>query len=217
MAWLSLAVCLSLPALADSPEASGWRSLFNGKDLSGWMGLNGEPVNWEVAEDGTLRNRGGMEGVRVLLTEAEYGDFELSLEFNYDKGCNSGVFFRTPNLEKGRPAFEGNEIQIVDEAEPRYAEKMTEDRRTGAYYSVAPPLAKADKGPGVWQTLILRCEGSHLLVKLNGVTVQDADLSEYPEELKSEHPGLALEKGHLGVQSKDTPVRFRKLKVRPLS
>jgi len=211
---LALLAVVFLGAPSAAGEAGEWVSLFNGRDLDGWVGRKGDPVNWEVDEAGHLRNRGGEEGVRLLLTEESFADFELRLVFNYEEGCNSGVFFRTPRREKGRPAFEGNEIQIVHESAPRYAEKMTEDRRTGAHYEVAPPLVAADRGPGAWQTLAIRCEGSELTVTLNGETVQRTDMKDYAEKLKKEHPGLTRPGGRIGLQSKDTPIRFRNIRIR---
>lgn len=187
--------------------------LFNGHDLKGWLGYGGEAINWE-AVDGELRSKGGREGVRMLVTEKDYADFDFSMQFNAPADVNTGVFFRLPATVKGRPAFVGNEIQIVDEKSQRYAEKMTADRRMGAHYSVAAPRAEPPAlRPNEWQSFRLRCAGSHLQVWIDEVLVQDADLSTYAEELKTAHPGLSETRGRIGLQSKDVAVRFRSLRI----
>ena len=188
-------------------------ALFNGHDLEGWLGYGGEAINWE-AVDGELRSIGGSEGVRMLITTKDYADFDFSLQFNAPADVNTGVFFRLPAAVKGRPAFIGNEIQIVDEKSQRFAAKMTADRRMGAHYSVAAPCAEPPAlRPGEWHSFRMRCEGSHLQVWIDEVLVQDADLLSYPEELRTAHPGLSEPRGRIGLQSKDVAVRFRSLRI----
>jgi hypothetical protein len=81
---------LSIPTQA---EEAG-KPIFNGKDLQGWQGMQGESTNWAV-QDGVLTGTGG-EGSQWLATNAEYDDFDLSLEFMLAKGGNSGLFIRAP-------------------------------------------------------------------------------------------------------------------------
>ena len=188
-------------------------SLFNGKDLSGWEGYGGEATNWEVI-DGELRSKPGMAGVRMLMTDRDFADFEFTMQFNSPPEVNTGVFFRLPADKKGRPAFIGNEIQIMDETAERYAAKMTEDRRMGAHYSVAPPRVDPPPlRPGEWQSFRMRCEGSHVQVWIDDVLVQDADMAKYPGEVKKAHTGLTEARGRIGLQSKEIPTRFRALRV----
>jgi len=188
-------------------------SLFNGRDLSGWEGYGGKADNWEVV-DGELRSKPGLDGVRMLMTDCDFADFEFSMQFNLPTEVNTGVFFRLPVGRKGRPAYIGNEIQIMDESAERYQAKMTEDRRMGAHYSVAPPRVDPPAlRPGEWQSFRMRCVGSHLRVWIDDVLVQDADMAKYPEELKKTHTGLTEARGRIGLQSKEIPTRFRALSV----
>ncbi len=188
-------------------------SLFNGKDLSGWEGYGGEASNWEVVE-GELRSKPGLDGVRMLMTDRDFADFEFSMQFNLPVEVNTGVFFRMPADKKGRPAFIGNEIQIMDETAARDSTKLTEDRRMGAHYSVAAPRVDPPPlRPGEWQSFRLRCVGSHVQVWIDDVLVQDADMAKYPEKLKKAHPGLTEARGRIGLQSKEVPTRFRALRV----
>ena len=204
-----------LMALVSAEEKSVQRkaAIFNGKDLSGWVGFGGEATNWEVV-DNELRTKAGREGVRLLMTDRDFQGFDFSMEFNAPSDVNTGVFFRLPPEGGGRPAFVGNEIQIVDENSELYKAKMTEDRRMGAHYSVAAPINKPPPlRPGEWQTFRLRCVGSSLKVWIDEVLVQDADMAKYPEAVKKEHSGLTRPSGRIGLQSKGMVIRFRNLQV----
>src|SRR3954451_1204268 len=77
---------LTSVALANDPPA-GFTALFNGKDLKGWK-ATGKMEVWG-AENGVLYVKGGGGG--WLMTEKEYSDFELRLEFKMPKKGNSGV------------------------------------------------------------------------------------------------------------------------------
>ncbi len=83
---LIVLILLSAPLLAgDTPK--GFMPLFNGKDLTGWKSTNNAKV-WG-AEKGVIYCQGGGGG--YLMTEKEYGDYELRLEYKMPKGGNSGV------------------------------------------------------------------------------------------------------------------------------
>src|SRR5262249_12722337 len=84
-----------LPALTRADDAKvpeGFTPLFNGKDLTGWKST-GKADLWK-ADGGVIAIEKGGGG--YLMTEKEYGDFELRLEYKLSKGANSGVGLRTP-------------------------------------------------------------------------------------------------------------------------
>ena len=215
--WLRLFFMLALLAPGSAVQSFADPAptpLFNGLDLTRWQTTNGHTDNWSVA-DGILIWNGG-EGARWIATDITYSDFELNLEFNYAPGANSGVFFRTP-LTKTRPAYEGNEIQIVDEVASKNADTMTEHRRMGALYTVQPPLAKASAPPNQWHRFTLRCHGSHCKVTINDTVVIDHDLTAFSDDLKKEHPGRLRTEGHIGLQSKpESKIKFRNLTIKKL-
>ena len=63
----------------EKPAPRGFTPLFNGKDLTGWKTNKGGKIEAWGAEDGVIFTKGGGGG--WLMTEAEYGDFDLRLEF----------------------------------------------------------------------------------------------------------------------------------------
>jgi hypothetical protein len=83
----AIGLALTIPRAAD--DAPGWKSLFNGKDLTGWVPVH--DVTFE-AKDGNLRL---VKGMGWLRTEKEYGDFVLEFECRaLDEKYDSGFFFR---------------------------------------------------------------------------------------------------------------------------
>src|SRR5687767_12875120 len=115
---LLLVLLLALPAAAadDFKPPEGYQPLFNGKDLGGWKVMEGGKMEAWGAADGVLFTSGS--GGAWLLTEKEYGDFELILEFKVPENGNSGVALRSP--AKGDPAYVGMEIQVLDDNGPQY-------------------------------------------------------------------------------------------------
>ena len=81
-------IAITAPSFAQVPE--GFTPLFNGKDLTGWK-ATGKPNVWG-AEDGVLYVAGGGGG--WLITEKDYANFELRLEYKMPKMGNSGVAIR---------------------------------------------------------------------------------------------------------------------------
>ncbi len=214
---LLLAVPLAtLPAARaddkDEPPA-GYQSLFNGKDLTGWTVNEGGKIDRWGAEDGTLFTT-GKAGGGWLMTEKEYGDFDLLLEYKVPKAGNSGVAVHSPL--KGDPAYAGMEIQILDN--PWYLDEknykgLKPVQLTAAIYGVVPPSKDATKPAGEWNKMHITSKGRHLTVQVNGTTVTDADLDDYKDHA-GQHPGLLREKGHLGLQCHTDRVEFRHIYVK---
>jgi hypothetical protein len=92
--WLAALLLSGTVLLAQNPPepSTGWVSLFNGKDLNGWVKVGNE--KWEV-EDGTIHGEGVTKEYGYLRTEKKYQDFHLSLRFKCEADGNSGVFFRS--------------------------------------------------------------------------------------------------------------------------
>jgi hypothetical protein len=211
---LLLAVTHSPVAAAEDKDIpEGFKPLFNGKDLSGWKVFNGKMEVWG-AEDGLMYVKGGGGG--WLMTEKEYGDFELRLEFKLPKAGNSGVALRAPL--KGNPAYEGMEIQLLDDPwykDPKNYKGIRPTQLTGSIYDVVPPSKDATKPAGDWNTMRIVAKGRMVTIELNGTKIVDADLDKHKDEAKK-HPGLLRDKGFLGLQSHDGRVEFRKIYLKEL-
>ncbi|HEV3203059.1 MAG TPA: DUF1080 domain-containing protein [Gemmataceae bacterium] len=195
----------------DKGPPSGFDALFNGKDLTGWKVFDGKMTAWG-ADNGILFVSGGGGG--WLMTEKEYGDFELRLEYKVPAKGNSGVALRAPL--KGNPAYEGMEIQILDDPwykDPANYKSIRPTQLTGSIYDVVPPSKDALKPTGDWNAMRITAKGRQVTIEINGSKIVDANLDDYKEKAKA-HPGLLRDKGHLGLQSHDGRVEFRNIYVK---
>jgi hypothetical protein len=188
----------------------GFTPLFNGKDLSGWT-LAGRHGRGYVVEDGNIvcpRDGGGN-----LFSEAEYGDFVLRFEFKLEAGSNNGIGIRAPLA--GDAAYQGMEIQVLDNDAAVYRGKLKPAQYHGSIYDVFPAKTGFLKPVGQWNEEQITAVGRHIVVVLNGTTIVDANLDSVtdPEVLKR-HPGLARATGHIGLLGHDTRVEFRNLRVK---
>ena len=193
---------------ADTKPPKGFMSLFNGKDLTGWTPTGNKAV-WGV-DNGVIYVEKGGGG--WLLTDKEFGDFELQLEYKLSKGANSGVGLRTPT--KGDPAYVGMEIQLIDDE--GWPGKLADYQHTGSIYDVVPSSMRNNKPIGEWNSMHISCKGSHVKVVLNGKTLVDANLEDHKEKKGVRHPGISRAKGHVGFQSYNVRVEYRNIFIKPI-
>lgn len=209
------ALAATAVATADDKPAAvpdGFTALFDGKTLTGWK-PTGRADAW-AAEGGAIVCKGSGGG--YLLTEKEYGDFELRLEYRWGKeGGNSGIALRAP--VQGDPAYAGMEIQLIDDEgwEKVNGGKLADYQHTGSVYDVKAAAARANKPIGEWNAVTVVCKGRQVTVTQNGKELVNADLDEFKGKF-DRHPGLKREKGHVGFQSYNTRVEFRNVVVNEL-
>ncbi|NOY80729.1 MAG: DUF1080 domain-containing protein [Kiritimatiellaeota bacterium] len=195
------------------PDKAGFISLFNGKDLTGWMGS----VNGYGVENGVMfcKSKGGGK----LLTTHQFGDFIFQFDFKMPPGANNGVAVRAP--ADGNPAYAGMEIQIIDnksyEAVHHY--KLKPWQVHGSIYGVVPAKTGALKPAGEWNHEEIRALGRRITVIVNGKTIVDADLSKLTDTADGKglahHPGLFRDKGHIGWLGHGARVEFRNIRIKP--
>ncbi len=176
--------------------ADEWIELFNGTDLTGWRMRNPDREHQWVAHDGILDNTG--TGVDIV-TEAEFGDHELHIEYLVPEGSNSGIYLR------GR-----YELQILDSLGKEY----NYPAENGALYNQKSPDVEASKPAGEWQTVDAKIVGMTLTVQLNGQTIHDNVTIKGPtggQLFNDDNPT-----GPLMLQGDHGPVQFRNIRVREL-
>jgi hypothetical protein len=186
----------------------GLKSIFNGKDLSGWRLVPGGKSDFKVV-DGAINVKNGRG---YLETEGTWGDFILQADIiSNGKHLNSGIFFRAlPGTEKN-PA-EGYESQVRNEWEKDDRSKPV-DFGTGAIYRriAARRVVSSDFE---WFTKTLIARGPHIAVWIDGEQVTDWTDTRKPDP--NARNGLRLEAGHFSIQGHDptTDLSFKNLRVR---
>jgi hypothetical protein len=199
-------------ALLLCAQDSGFQSLFNGKDLTGWTLFAKSGSGYRV-ENGVLVCPD--DGGGNLLTNEEFTDFVFRFEFKLTPGGNNGVGIRAPL--SGDIAYSGMEIQILDHDHEKYKGWLKPTQRHGSIYDVIPAKGDALKPAGEWNQEEITAKGSKITVVLNGKTLVDADLSTVtdPEVLKK-HPGLHRKSGRIGFLGHNSRVEFRNISVKRL-
>jgi hypothetical protein len=190
--------------------AAVWEPLFDGKSLAGWRIVAGKPDAW-VARDGLLVAQAGGGG--WLATTKEYADYLIEFEFRLPPDGNSGLFLRPP-LE-GNPAWEGIEVQLLDDAAAQYA-NLRPDQYCASIYGIAAATPRVSRPAGAWQRLRVLCQGRRVSVWLNGLNVANADLDQHLAQVDTIH-GLKRTAGFPGLQNEHGPIEFRSLRLKNLA
>ncbi|MBN1271942.1 MAG: DUF1080 domain-containing protein [Candidatus Aminicenantes bacterium] len=197
-------------------EREGFFLLFNGRDLSGWKGLVGNPVSRaamsaeELQEaqkkaDESMRDHWKVMGETLifdakgqsLCTKKDYTDFEMFIDWKIEENGDSGIYLR------GSP-----QVQVWDPAQWPEGSGGLYNNKSGP----SKPLAAADNPVGEWNTFFIRMKGERVTVLLNGVLVVDnVVLENYWERDKPIYPC-----GQIELQSHNTPLYFRSIYIRPI-
>jgi hypothetical protein len=190
-------------------SGDGFKTVFNGKDLSGWSGATD---NYEVV-DGVIRCKAGMGG--TLHTDEEYGDFVVRLDFRLPSGGNNGLAIRYPG--QGDAAYVGMcELQVLDSEHPKYAKLDARQYHGSAYGMVA-----AERGylrpPGEWNFQEVTVKGSRITVELNGSVILNTDVADVKEFMGGKpHPGMGRSTGFFGFAGHGDAVEFKNIALKRL-
>ena len=109
------ACCLSAVCGQETTDQQdlGFRDLFNGKDLTGWIDVNTSPETWSV-KDGLLVCTG--KPIGVMRSDRQYENFILEIEWRHmEPGGNSGVFLWCDAIPDARNRLpKGMEVQMLE-------------------------------------------------------------------------------------------------------
>jgi uncharacterized protein (TIGR03067 family) len=238
--FLSFAASLAVPAFLfvasahAAQDESGFKSIFNGKDLSGW---DGNPKLWSV-KDGAILGQTTAENplkgnTFLIWTNGEVGDFELRCAFkitpNNDKGfANSGIQYRSKIFDPANWVVGGYQADM--EAGPNYTGILYEERMRGILATrgekvvltkdcqkqvtgslgTSAELQAAIK-QGEWNDYVIIARGNHLQQFINGK--QTVDVTDECEAKRAMKGVLALQL-HAG---QPMSVEFKDLRLKTLS
>lgn len=174
--------------------------LFNGKDLTGWKVHGTE--KWYVEKGELICESGPDKQYGYLVSDKDYKNFELTVEFKQESNGNSGVFFHS--------SIEGTKISGWQ------AEVAPLNKSTGGIYEsygrgwlIKPDAAKEKfLKEGKWNTMVVKMNGNKVTTWLNG---------EQMIELEDEKIGAAS--GKISLQIHDgggVKVRWRKVTIKEL-
>lgn len=217
----ALLVAKLKPLVASMPYDNGFTALFNGKDLTGWKALVGNPVtrakmtpaeleatqkaadektkgDW-IVKDGLLVFTGHGDN---LVTEKQYGDFEMLIDWKITAQGDAGIYLR------GTP-----QVQIWDTSRRDVGAEVGSGGLYNNQKNPSKPLKLADNKIGDWNNFHIIMKGEKVTVYLNGVLVTDnVTLENYWDKTQPIFPKEQIE-----LQAHGTYVAYRNIYLKDLS
>lgn len=186
-----------LLAIAASAQESAPRALFDGKSLAGWHshGATGTK-NWRVKGGAITCDAEKL----ALVSDAEFGDFELTLEWRVEPRGNGGIFYLIGPVESG-DRVNAPECNVMDDS-------LSSSNQSGALYNHPQPVKSAAKKVGEWNTAKIVHHSGKVEHWINGERAVSADV-------RGKIPGLPAS-GKIALQSWSGTVAYRKIMIRAL-
>jgi len=225
-----LALILFITSVSFAQKKSKWEILFDGKTFTNWHVYKkaGQPITkkWKIAK-GAINFTGKTKGEKHgddLVTDKEYENFVLELEWKIAEGSNSGIFFGVHEDAKySVPYLTGPEIQILDnERHPDAKEGKNGNRKAGSLYDMIPS-ASVSKPAGEWNAVKIIKNHGEVSVWQNGVKAESfksegADWTNMVNNSKFKGwEGFGkYSKGRIGLQDHGDPVSFRKIRIKEM-
>ncbi len=209
-------------------DASDWVSLFDGKTFNGWHNY----LTKDISDEWQVRN-GAMvftpdpdkkHGINNLVTDKEYTNFKLSIEWKISEGGNSGIFWGVFEDKKyAQPYLTGAEVQVLDN--DGHPDGKKENHRAGSLYDMIAPSKLVVNPIGEWNTCIL--EINH---KTNSgkIWLNNEHIVSFPvngpewdklvkkSKFKNWKAFGKYKTGRIGLQDHGNKVSYRNIKIKEL-
>ncbi|MDR1115709.1 MAG: DUF1080 domain-containing protein [Tannerella sp.] len=209
--------------LDEMPEETGFVTIFNGKDLTGWNGLVADPIQRAKMKPAALKSaqakadevmRSGWSAVGGELvfngkgdnicTEKLYGDFEMYVDWKLDPAgpeADAGIYLR------GTP-----QVQIWDTSRVSVGAQVGSGGLYNNAVNQSKPLKVVDNRLGEWNTFYIKMTGDRVTVKLNGELVVDNVIMENYWDRSQPVPSVE----QIELQAHGSKVYYRNVYVKEL-
>ena len=212
-----------------APAQNEWVDLFDGVSFKGWHQFNKTEMSsaW-VIEDGAmvLPDGTGSGKGNNIVTDKEYTNFELSMEWKIVEGGNSGIFWGVKEGEGYKTPYQtGPEIQVLDNERHPDSFNKPNYHQAGALYDMVQPSQNVCKPAGEWNHVLISINynTNKASVKLNDVEivtfaltgadwdalVADSKFSDWDDFAK-------FKTGKIGLQDHGDGISYRNIKIREL-
>ena len=215
---------------------SDWEVLFDGSSTDQWHTYNGEGMseNWHIEDDALVFRPQKGKPKQNIVTNKEYTNFELSLEWRISEVGNSGIFYGVVESENYfEPYLTGPEIQVLDNERHPDAKIKPNYHQAGALYDMVQPSTDVCKPAGEWNHILLTVDhkNNKASVVLNGteivsyepnganwdamVTTSKFGNKKAPDYIEAPDFGK-FQTGKIGLQDHDDVVSYRNIKIREI-
>jgi cytochrome c len=212
--------------LTKKEQKEGWKLLFDGKTTAGWRKFKSDKIgsawkveNGELYLDPTVKERAQRGDI---ITDGEYENFELSLEWKIDSCGNSGIMYNVVEDEKYSYVWlTGPEMQVLDNV--CHKDAQIEKHRAGDLYDLIKCKTETVKPAGEWNVAKIIANKAKYEFWLNGTKVVEFTMHT-PEwdalvqgsKFKSMPDFGKATKGHLSLQDHGDKVWFRNIKIKEI-
>lgn len=215
--------------LTDEEKSEGWKLLFDGESISEWRNYNKEGIGsaWKIDDEsiallGEEKDDWQIKDGGDIVTQSEYENFELSLEWRVSENGNSGIIYNVIESEDyPYPWLTGPEMQVLDN--DGHPDAKIHMHRAGDLYDMIACSEETVKPAMEWNQVRLIKNDGHVEHWLNGVKVVEFELytPEWDEMVaNSKFKDYADfgkgKKGRICLQDHGDPVWFRNIKIREL-
>ncbi len=217
-----------------SNSNNDWEILFDGNSFNGWHRFNHDKVgNIWIIKDGTMemdptkRERRDRKS-HDIITDKQYTNFILSLEWKISKKGNSGILWGIQEGKKFKAPYRtGPEIQIIDNNGHPDAKVRPAFHQAGALYDLSEPISDITNPVGEWNKLILTV---NYKINRGKVILNGKEINSFPlygdqwEKLiaKSKFAHHTFKnfnkkrKGYIGLQDHGNVVSYRNIRIKKL-
>lgn len=214
--------------LTSSEQKQGWRLLFNGKNTANWhvFKKQSDGSAWTIEDnaltlDPSVKDANGKrKGGGDLVTDDEFENYELRLDWKIAPCGNSGIIFNAiENDQVSTPWQSGPEMQVLDNT--CHPDAKIVKHKAGDLYDLIESNEITVKPAGEWNTIRLIVHNGHLEQWQNGKKVVETTMwtPAWKEMIaKSKFKSMPLfgtiKKGHLVLQDHGDKVWFRNIKIK---
>jgi len=222
--------------LTEMEKRKGWRMLWDGESSDGWRKVHGDKFpgeKWTMKNGELTVNSSEGEGTgngQDIITEQEFGNFELTLQYKITEGANSGIKYFVDESVNPNGGAIGLEYQVLDnKAHPDANNGVNGNRKQGALYDLIPtenlswgPTGQQYNKPvGRWNHVRIISNNGKVEHWLNGFKVVEYDrFSQMFRTLVSRSKYKDWENfgqgktGHIVLQDHGNLVSYRSIKIR---
>jgi hypothetical protein len=215
--------------LSDAEKKEGWKLLFDGKTTTGWHTFGQSAVGsaWKVDNETLALDASNKSGYQTkgggdVITNDEYENFDLKIEWKISKNGNSGILFDVKEDAQHKETwYTGPEMQVLDNE--GHDDGKIKKHRAGDLYDLISSSTEPVKAVGEWNQVEIKLNKGKLDLFMNGVNivsttmwddnwwnlVKGSKFVKMPDFTK-------FKSGHIALQDHGCDVWYRNIKIRKL-
>lgn len=210
-------------SLTAQEKKEGWQLIFDGSSTNGWHSFRKTSVGqaWKI-NDGSIYLDASSKDGGDLVSDKEYENYELKIEWKIEKCGNSGIIFNSIESDKYYASYvTGPEMQVLDNECHEDAKIIK--HRAGDLYDLISCKRETVKKAGEWNEARIVSKNAHYEFYLNGEKVVEFtmhtpewDAMVKASKFKSMPDFGKSTKGHIVLQDHGNGVWYRNIKIKTL-